>query len=132
MSALRTAGEQLQPCRQCGYITDRERNPCGFCTSDQRQAQLLCIVESPVDIDLIESSGGYHGRYFCLLGKISPMHGDDLTDERLHSLVEWIKRDHIEEVILALNADVEPLVDGAHAALSKEANDLVLAVDDVF
>jgi len=107
MQALRTAGGQLLSRSQCGYITDRERDPCIYCSQEQRDASVLCVVDAPVDVDLIEQSGAYRGRYFCLMGKISASQGEALRDETLQRLVEWIKRDNISEIILALNADVE-------------------------
>ena len=67
----------------------------------------LCVVEDPGDIMLIERAGGYRGRYHALMGKISPMKGDGIDDLRVDSLLRRVKEEKFEEVILALNSDVE-------------------------
>ena len=105
--ALRQVEDHLCQCSSCGYITGTDENPCGYCSNPNREGGLMCIVESPVDVDLMESSGSFAGRYFCLLGKISPGTGEAITDDRVRLLVKRIRDEKIGEVLLALNADVE-------------------------
>ena len=68
---------------------------------------MLCVVEDPGDILLIERAGDYRGRYHSLMGKLSPMKGEGLGDLRVDALIKRIESDGVQEVILALGTDVE-------------------------
>ncbi len=103
--AIEEARSKLTACKQCGSVTTREENPCRLCGDSRREDAILCVVEDPSDIPLIERSGEYHGRYFALMGKISPMRGEGLGDLRLPALLE--RASAAKEVLLALNCDVE-------------------------
>ena len=103
--ALDGARDKLTACQLCGSVTAKEENPCRLCSDARREDAILCVVEDPSDIALIERSGEYRGRYFALLGKISPMRGEGLGDLRLPALLERAAR--AQEVLLALNCDVE-------------------------
>ena len=104
-AALDAARSQLAACKLCGSVTTKEENPCRLCSDSRREDAILCVVEDPSDIALIERSGEYHGRYFALMGKISPMRGEGLGDLRLPALLERAAK--AQEVMLALNCDVE-------------------------
>lgn len=103
--ALEAAREQLTACEQCGSVTTHEQNPCRLCADPHRDDAILCVVEAPSDIALIERSGEYHGRYFALMGKVSPMRGEGIGDLRVPALLE--RAGAAGEVLLALNCDVE-------------------------
>ena len=103
--AIEAAREQLTACGQCGSVTPKAENPCRLCSDARRDDGILCVVEEPSDIALIERSGEYRGRYFALMGKISPMRGEGLGDLRLPALLE--RAGKAQEVLLALNCDVE-------------------------
>ena len=107
LDALTAARDTLAPCSICGSVTTRDRNPCALCTSPTRNPSLLCIVEDPADIPLLERSGAFNGRYFSLMGKLSPMRGQGLQDLRFTALRRLIADSAVTEVLLALNADVE-------------------------
>lgn len=104
-AALDTARRELTACQQCGSVTPQTENPCRLCADPRRDNTILCVVEDPADIALIERSGEYHGRYFALMGKISPLRGEGLGDLRLPALLE--RAATMQEVLLALNSDVE-------------------------
>lgn len=107
---LRTLGAAratLTGCTRCGALTLRERDPCTLCRSPQRNGRLLCVVEDPSDIVLLERAGGYQGRYHALMGRLSPAKGVGPQQLRVQALVERIAAEGIEEVILALSTDVE-------------------------
>ena len=104
-AALEEARAKLGACKLCGNVTSREENPCRLCADPRRDGALLCVVEDPADIALIERSGEYHGRYFALMGRLSPMRGEGLADLRLPALLE--RAAAATEVLLALNCDVE-------------------------
>jgi recombination protein RecR len=105
--ALLEADDGISCCERCGSVTLAEENPCELCIKPRRDAQILCVVESPGDIMKIEQSGGFYGRYHALMGKLSPMHGTGVADLRVDTLLRRIADEGIEEVLLALGTDVE-------------------------
>ncbi|NLB59750.1 MAG: recombination protein RecR [Lentisphaerae bacterium] len=105
--ALQEAQERLGLCSLCGGITPLTEDPCTVCTNAARDGSVLCVVEDPMDLLLIEAAGEFRGRYHVLMGKISPMQGEGLAHLRLQKLQERITTEGIREVILALNSDVE-------------------------
>jgi recombination protein RecR len=107
IDALTAVREGCRCCSLCGSLTSVAEDPCALCTSPRRDGRLLCVVEQPGDILLIERSGGFHGRYHALMGKISPMHGEGPEDLRFGVLLERVAREQFAEVILALSTDVE-------------------------
>jgi recombination protein RecR len=104
-AALDAARRNLAVCSLCGNVTPRATNPCHLCSDPRRDASLLCVVEDPGDIPLVERSGEYRGRYFALMGRLSPMRGDGLGSLRLPLLLDRAK--DVKEVILALDGNVE-------------------------
>lgn len=107
ISALEDARRNICCCSRCGSITAADSDPCRLCIDPSRDANILCVVEEPGDISIIEKSGGFHGRYHALMGKMSPMKGTGSADLRIRALVERIKPESIDEVLLALSTDVE-------------------------
>jgi len=106
-NALLDADDSIATCERCGSITLSTKNPCDLCTRSRKDAQLLCVVESPGDIMKIEESGGFNGRYHALMGRLSPMHGVGAADLRVDRLLQRIADEKIEEVVIALGTDVE-------------------------
>lgn len=104
-AALEGARTQLAACKLCGSVTAKEENPCRLCSDARRDDAILCVVEDPSDIALLERSGEYRGRYFALMGKLSPMRGEGIGELRLPALLERAAK--AKEVLLALNCDVE-------------------------
>ena len=99
--------EEVCVCDACGNLTLTRHNPCALCTDPARDASILCVVEEPGDIRLIERTGSFRGRYHALMGKLSPMRGQGIGQLRLDGLRERIDHGGVKEVILALNSDVE-------------------------
>lgn len=124
-TALETASAQVKNCSNCGAIT--EDDPCRICTSDRREAGLLCIVASPVDILPFEKAGFFQGRYFVLGGLLSPLDGvraDDLPFGRLEAR---LSSDGITEVIIALDASVEGETTALYIQRLLEGRDLQMS-----
>jgi recombination protein RecR len=115
--ALDEVGRQLRCCSRCGALTRQEQDPCRLCTDPARDSAVLCVVEDPADVLQIENAGGFRGRYHVLMGKLSPMQGMGLQHLRLDALNRRLQTEPIEEIILALNTDVES---DATAALIRE------------
>jgi recombination protein RecR len=107
VSALRELETDVRCCSRCGAITTAANDPCALCTDPRRQGDTLCVVEDASDIEPIERSGAFRGRYHALMGKLSPMRGESAASLRLEDLRRRIEREGIVEVILALNTDVE-------------------------
>ena len=107
VDALLEMAKFVKPCRRCGYVTDRSRDPCRICRDPNRNPAFLCLVEEVGDIDLIEASESFDGQYFCLMGKVSPMRGLTLKQDRMDVLLRRVEEDQVKEILLALNADVE-------------------------
>lgn len=103
--ALERALARVGRCRQCRMLTETEL--CTICASPQRDAALLCVVESPADVVAIEQSGGYRGRYFVLMGHLSPLDGIGPDQLGAHELAQLLKAGEVREVILATNPTVE-------------------------
>lgn len=103
-AVLARAVEEIGHCRQCRNFTEHEI--CALCQSS-RDDTLLCVVESPSDINMLEQSGLYRGRYFVLGGRLSPLDGIGPEELGLSQLVERVNNLRPKEVILALSATVE-------------------------
>ena len=103
--SLQRALERVGRCRRCRMLTESEL--CDICASAQRDATLLCVVESPADVVAIEQSGGYRGRYFVLMGHLSPL--DGIGPEQLGGaeFAALLAVGEVREVILATNSTVE-------------------------
>ncbi|MGM0515981.1 MAG: recombination mediator RecR [Pseudomonadota bacterium] len=103
--AIEQALEKLGHCRSCRVFTEGEL--CPICADERRDDSLLCVVESPADWIAIEQSGAYQGRYFLLLGRLSPLDGIGPEELRLDQLEERLDQPALEEVILATSATIE-------------------------
>jgi recombination protein RecR len=103
--SLTRALERVGRCRQCRMLTESEL--CSICANPQRDAALLCVVESPADVVAVETSGSFRGRYFVLMGHLSPLDGigpDELGGAEFAAL---LRSAEVKEVILATNSTVE-------------------------
>lgn len=107
IAALQKAVLETAFCSQCGGLTSKGREPCQLCTDPDRDAGLLCVVEEPGDITLVERCGAYQGRYHVLQGRLSPARGIGPEQLRSGELLRRVERDPPREVILALSTDVE-------------------------
>jgi len=106
-AALGEVERQVCCCSKCGNVTARQQDPCRICTDPRRDTHVLCVVEDPGDIVLIEKAGSFQGRYHALMGRLSPMKGEGPENIRVAQLLERIKAEGIAEVVLAMNSDVE-------------------------
>lgn len=104
-SCLEQAMAHIKHCQRCMNYT--EQNLCLLCQNSNRDSSVLCVVESPADVSAIEQSNSYQGKYFVLMGKISPLDGLGPDDIGLPKLKDLIITEGIQEVILALSPSVE-------------------------
>jgi len=97
--------EEIRPCRECGLPATGEL--CSICLDEERDREVVCVVEQPRDAVSIEKLGEYRGLYHVLGGVISPLEDISPEDLNIESLFKRIKREGIKEVIIALNPTVE-------------------------
>ncbi|MBI3581066.1 MAG: recombination protein RecR [Nitrospinae bacterium] len=109
--ALLDLVEKVKLCTVCGGITETE--PCAICSSDKRDKTLVCVVEQPLDIAVLERTGKYQGAYHVLGGTLSPLDGVGPESLRIEQLIKRVKEGKILEVIVATN----PTMDGEATAL---------------
>jgi recombination protein RecR len=102
---LLAAVERVGQCKLCRTLTEQE--VCPLCASAQRDHGLLCVVESPADVQALEQSTGYRGLYFVLMGHLSPLDGIGPDELGLGKLAARLDGGGIGEVILATNPTVE-------------------------
>jgi recombination protein RecR len=103
--SLHKAVEGVARCQRCRTLTEQEF--CGICVNNRRDNSLLCVVETPGDVLAIEQAGTYQGKYFVLLGHLSPIDGVGPEDIGVDQLINLLQQEPITEVILATNPTVE-------------------------
>jgi len=103
--AVREALERVRHCEQCNNFS--EAPLCGICSSTRRSRELLCVVESPADLISLEQAAVFQGRYFVLMGRLSPLDGVGPTELHLDRLERVLDSGEVREVILATNFTVE-------------------------
>jgi recombination protein RecR len=99
------AKERIAFCRECGNVA--EGDLCRICRDPGRDITTICVVEEPKDASTIEKAGVIKGRYHVLGGAISPLDGVGPDDLRVQELLDRVARDHVTEVILAMNPNLE-------------------------
>lgn len=99
--AIRAIKELVRSCSECGNFT--EDDPCLICADPRRSADVLCVVEQPMDVLAIEASGGFRGRYHVLRGALNPLDNVGPDQIRARELVDRVRGGTIQEVILATN-----------------------------
>jgi len=104
-NTLLQAVDSIQRCSSCRMLTSK--NLCGVCSDNSRDSLSICIVESPSDVLAIESTGGYRGKYFVLLGRLSPIDGVGPEELGINELLNRINAEGIKEIILATSSTVE-------------------------
>lgn len=122
--ALREVKDRIRPCKRCFNLTEEEE--CDICRDARRDASVICAVEDPYDIGSIEKTGEYRGLYHVLGGSLSPLDGIEPEDLRIAELIERVKQEGTEEIVVATN----PNTTGEATALyiSEEVKELGVRV----
>lgn len=102
--SLELAASNIQHCCMCNNFS--EHDMCALCASPKRDADLLCVVEMPADLLMMEQTHCYRGMYFVLMGRLSPLDGVGAKELHLERLLNRVQV-HTREVILATNFTVE-------------------------
>lgn len=100
-ASLTTALSALRHCQRCNTLTESE--VCERCASPRRDASLLCVVETPVDMNMMEQTLAYSGLYYVLMGRLSPLDGIGPRELALERVVARASDGEVREVILATN-----------------------------
>lgn len=100
-AALTHALGVLRHCARCNTFTEAE--VCERCLSPRRDAGLLCVVETPADLNMMEQTHAYGGMYYCLMGRIAPLDGVGPRELKLERLIARATDGVVQEVILATN-----------------------------
>lgn len=104
-AALQQALDKVGHCEQCRNLS--EHPVCDICSSSRRNETLLCVVETPADVLSIEQAGVYQGKYFVLMGHLSPIDGIGPEQLGLDKLQQRLQQGGLQELILATNPTVE-------------------------
>ena len=104
-AALTLALERIHHCEKCNTFT--EETICALCRSPKRDATLLCVVETPADLLMMEHTLAFGGMYFVLLGRLSPLDGIGPKEIHLDRLIKRATDGVVQEVILATNFTTE-------------------------
>jgi recombination protein RecR len=103
--ALVNVKDKVRYCSVCSNIT--ESDPCAICSNTKRERSFICVVEEPHDVIAIEKTHEFKGLYHVLGGALSPLDGIGPDDLKIKELLQRLSQAAIEEVILALNPNVE-------------------------
>lgn len=104
-NALSDALETVGHCQLCNNFS--EQPICPVCASQKRDASMLCVVEMPTDVMMLEQTQSYDGLYFVLMGRLSPLDGVGPKEINLDKLIKRAQTNAVQEVILATNYTVE-------------------------
>jgi recombination protein RecR len=103
--ALVNVKDKVRYCSLCSNIT--ESDPCLICSNTKRDRSLICVVEQPTDVLALERTNEFKGLYHVLGGALSPLDGVGPEDLRIKELLQRLSNANVDEVILALNPNVE-------------------------
>ena len=104
VNAVRDVKELVTYCSVCNNITDAD--PCAFCRSDERDREMICVVEEPQNVAAVEKTREFKGVYHVLMGALSPLQGIGPDDLKIKGLLARVNNG-VSEVILATNPNVE-------------------------
>jgi recombination protein RecR len=104
-SVLASVTERVHPCQECGNLT--EDQPCTICGDPRRDGGVVCVVEEPSTVAVVDRSTDFRGRYHVLGGHLSPLDGIGPESLRLDRLVQRVRTGGVREVILATNPSME-------------------------
>ena len=104
-SAITSMKNQIILCSVCFNIT--ETDPCDICLNNSRERSKLCVVEQPLDVVALERTSSFDGLYHVLHGSISPINGIGPEDLKIRELLERMRTESFDEIILAMNPNLE-------------------------
>ena len=112
-AAIRSVKLDTRACEICFNTIDAEKNICDICASEKRDGKIICVVKDAKDLDAIERTGSFNGKYHVTGGLISPLAGISQNDIHLRELIKRVSENDVEEIIIAF----EPTVEGDATSL---------------
>lgn len=112
--ALVEIKERLGLCKTCFSLTDVQ--PCRICSDQERQEDQICVVEQPSDINALEKTGSFKGKYHVLHGVLSPLDDVGPDELKISELISRVEKDNIKEIIIATNPNREGEATAAYLA----------------
>ena len=106
-AALNALKSETTYCQTCFNITVAGQTQCEICANADRDQDVICVVEEPLDVLALERTDGFHGRYHVLQGALSPIEGISPEDLKIRELLARVSAEEIREVILATNPSME-------------------------
>lgn len=103
--AIRAVKESVHRCSVCFNLT--ESDTCRICRDPRRDPRVVCVVEQPRDVVALESAGVFQGRYHVLGGRIAPLEGVGPDDLTIRQLVQRVRKQGVEELVMATNPTLE-------------------------
>ncbi len=104
-TAILDAKDKIHLCSLCNNLT--ELDPCEYCADVKRDAEVICVVETPYNVVAVEKTREFHGQYHVLHGTLSPLQGIGPDQLKLKNLLERLKGGKVKELILATSPTVE-------------------------
>jgi recombination protein RecR len=103
--AIRDVKDRVTYCSICNNITDAD--PCPLCNDERRDHRVICVVEEPQNVSVVEKTREFRGVYHVLMGALSPLHGVGPDDLKIKGLLGRVGDGQVDEVIIATNPTVE-------------------------
>ena len=103
--SIQKSFQSINECDQCRMYT--EEQTCGICTDVSRDSEIICIVETPADLIAIENTFQFKGKYFVLMGRLSPIDGIGPDELKIDLLINLLQQSNVREVILAVSPTIE-------------------------
>ncbi len=104
-TVLAAVAERVRPCGVCG--TPAETDTCEFCQDPRRDPAVVCVVEEPSAVGVLDRATGFRGRYHVLGGRLDPLSGVGPEALRIRQLMHRVQHDGVTEIILATNPSME-------------------------
>jgi recombination protein RecR len=105
--ALKAFKSETTYCQTCFNITNAGQIQCEICSNPDRDQDVICVVEEPLDVLALERTEGFHGRYHVLHGALSPIEGISPEDLKIRELMARLHSGSVSEIILATNPSME-------------------------
>jgi len=120
--SIQKSFQSISECDQCRMYT--EEQTCGICTDTNRDGDTICIVETPADLIAIENTMQFKGKYFVLMGRLSPIDGIGPDELKIDLLLNLLQQSNVKEVILAVSPTIEGEATVSYIATQVESKNI--------